>query len=121
VVGRIDGTATVVGEPDALARSLENLVENAVVHGPAGGRIEIHRTVGDGVANIAVTDEGPGFSPDEEEVAFERFWRADDARGRAGSGIGLAIVKASVERHGGSVRARGSTVTITLPTVDGAS
>ncbi|MDX6590129.1 MAG: two-component system, OmpR family, sensor kinase, partial [Solirubrobacterales bacterium] len=42
VVGRIDGTATVVGEPDALARSLENLVENAVVHGPAGGRIEIH-------------------------------------------------------------------------------
>jgi two-component system sensor histidine kinase MprB len=121
VVGRIDGTATVVGEPDALARSLENLVENAAVHGPAGGRIEIHMTVEDGVANVAVTDEGPGFSPDEEEVAFERFWRADDARGRAGSGIGLAIVKASVERHGGSVRARGSTVTITLPTVDGAS
>jgi two-component system sensor histidine kinase MprB len=121
VVVRIDRTATVVGEPDALARSLENLVENAVVHGPAGGRIEIHMTVEDGVANVAVTDEGPGFSPDDEEVAFERFWRSEDARGRAGSGIGLAIVKASVERHGGSVRARGSTVTITLPTVDGAS
>jgi signal transduction histidine kinase len=121
VAVRIDGTATVVGEPDALARSLENLVENAVVHGPAGGRIEIRMTVEDGVANVAVTDEGAGFSPDEEDVAFERFWRSEDARGRAGSGIGLAIVKASVERHGGSVRARGSTVTITLPTVEGAS
>jgi two-component system sensor histidine kinase MprB len=121
VAVRIDGTATVVGEPDALARSLENLVENAVVHGPAGGRIEIHMTVEDGVANVAVTDEGPGFSPEEEEVAFERFWRSEDARGRAGSGIGLAIVKASVERHGGSVRASGSTVTITLPTVEGPS
>jgi signal transduction histidine kinase len=121
VAVRIDATATVVGEPDALARSLENLVENAVVHGPAGGRIDIHMTVEDGVANVAVTDEGPGFSAGEEEVAFERFWRSEDASGRAGSGIGLAIVKASVERHGGSVRASGSTVTITLPTVDRAS
>jgi two-component system sensor histidine kinase MprB len=121
VVVRIDGTATVVGEPDALARSLENLVENAAVHGPPGGRIEIHMTVEDGLASVAVTDEGAGFTSGEEEVAFERFWRSEDARGRAGSGIGLAIVKASVERHGGFVRARGSTVTITLPTVDRAS
>jgi len=121
VVVRIDGTATVAGEPDALARSLENLVENAAVHGPPGGRIEIRMTVEDGLASVAVTDEGAGFSPGEEEVAFERFWRSEDARGRAGSGIGLAIVKASVERHGGSVCARGSTVTITLPTVDRAS
>jgi signal transduction histidine kinase len=119
VVARVDGSATVLGEPDALARVLENLVENASVHGPPDGRIEIRMSVENGVAGVAVTDEGTGFSRDEEELAFERFWRSDSARGREGSGIGLAIVKASVERHGGSVRAHGSTVTITLPTVSG--
>ena len=64
-----------------------------------------------------MTDEGPGFAPGTEEVAFERFWRGEDARDQPGSGIGLAIVKATAERHGGSVRAVGSTVTVRLPLV----
>ncbi|HET9154098.1 MAG TPA: HAMP domain-containing sensor histidine kinase [Solirubrobacterales bacterium] len=102
VAAVVDGPVTVLGDSDALARSIENLLENAAVHGPSGDRVE-------------------GFAPGEEEAAFGRFWRAEDARGRPGSGIGLAIVKATAERHGGSVYARGSTVTISLPLAEPSS
>jgi two-component system, OmpR family, sensor kinase len=115
VVVDVEGSATVVGEPDSLARSLENLLDNAALHGPPGGRVEISMRVCGGTAEIAVSDEGAGFPPGSEEAAFERFWRAEEATGRTGSGIGLAIVRATAERHGGAVRARGSTVTIALP------
>jgi signal transduction histidine kinase len=119
VVAEIEGSATVIGEPDALARSLENLLENAAVHGPPGGRVEISMKVAGGWVEVAVSDEGAGFPPGAEDAAFERFWRAAEAAGRSGSGIGLAIVKATAERHGGAVRASGSTVTITLPVAIG--
>jgi len=115
VVTRIEGSATVIAEPDALARSLENLLDNAAVHGPPGGRVEVSMKVLDGRAEVAVTDQGEGFAPGTEEAAFERFWRGEEAAERPGSGIGLAIVRATAERHGGEVRARGSTVTIALP------
>jgi two-component system OmpR family sensor kinase len=115
VEARIEGTATVIGEPDALVRCFENLLGNAKLHGPAGGQIEISMKVREGWVEVAVSDEGPGFPPGSEEAAFERFWRADEARERSGSGIGLAIVKATAERHGGAVRAEGSTVTVALP------
>lgn len=117
VVIRVEDTATVVADPDALERSLRNLLQNAAVHGPPGGRIVIGLTTADGIASIAVTDEGAGFSPGTEKAAFERFWRGEAARKHPGSGIGLAIVRATAERHGGSVTAAGSTVTIRLPTV----
>jgi len=111
----VAGPATVIGEEDALARSIENLLENAAVHGPPGGEVDLSLQVENGVARVVVTDEGEGFAPGEEELAFERFWRSDRSRERDGSGIGLAIVKATAERHGGTVRAEGSTVTLTLP------
>lgn len=118
----VEGPATVVGEEDALARGIENLLENAAVHGPPGGEVVLALRLGDGLAWIEVSDEGEGFAPGEEELAFERFWRSDRSRERDGSGIGLAIVRATAERHGGSVRADGATVTITLPTAaDGSS
>jgi two-component system OmpR family sensor kinase len=114
-VTRIAGPATVLADPDALARSLRNLLENAALHGPDGGTIEIALSVADDIAAVAVTDAGAGFAPGTEEVAFDRFWRGEDARDHPGSGIGLAIVKATAERHGGSVSASGSTVTVRLP------
>ena len=117
VVTRIEGSATVIGEPGALARSLENLLENAAVHGPPDGRVEISMKIVGGRAEVAVRDEGAGFPPGTEEAAFERFWRAEEAAGRSGSGIGLAIVKATAERHGGEAKASGSTVTVRLPIV----
>jgi two-component system sensor histidine kinase MprB len=120
VVVSIAAPAIVLGEPEALARSVENLLENAVVHGPDGGQVEISLDVVGGMAQVSVSDEGPGFPPGQEEDAFERFWRAEEAKDRPGSGLGLAIVKATAERHGGTVSAGGSTVTILLPVVDAA-
>jgi len=119
VAVRIEEPAIVLGEPEALARSFENLLENAAVHGPAGGGVEVSLGLNDGMARVTVADEGPGFPPGQEEAVFERFWRGQEAKDRAGSGIGLAIVKATVERHGGTVSASGSTVTILLPAVEG--
>jgi signal transduction histidine kinase len=114
VVATVDGPITVDGERDALARALDNLLDNAELHGPAGGRVELElRRAGIG-AEIAVSDQGPGFGPGREEAAFGRFWRGDDV-GVPGSGLGLAIVRATAERHGGRAWASGSTVTIALP------
>jgi two-component system, OmpR family, sensor kinase len=118
VLAVVEGPAPVSGEPDALTRALDNLLENAARHGPAGGsvRIELRRVGGE--AEVAVTDEGPGFAPGTEEAAFDRFWRGESG-GAPGSGLGLAIVRATAERHGGRAWAAGSTVTLALP-LDGA-
>ena len=105
--------ATVLGDAEALRRSLENLLENARVHG--AGEVTVSLTVEAGVAVLAVADEGQGFAPADLAQAFERFWRGPDALGRPGSGLGLAIVRATAERHGGSVTADGATVRITIP------
>jgi signal transduction histidine kinase len=117
VAAAVDGPVTVNGEPDALARALDNLLENAARHGPAGGKVEISLTRHGGEVQVAVTDAGPGFAPGTEEAAFDRFWRGDDTKA-PGSGLGLAIVRATVERHGGRVWASRSTVTIALPLAD---
>ena len=104
---------TVVGDADALRRALENLLENAEVHGD--GEVVVSLTLVDGRALLAVTDEGAGFAPDDAEHAFERFWRGPRARGSPGAGLGLAIVRATAERHGGTVTASGATVRIAIP------
>ena len=82
----------------------------------------------DGMAEIAVTDQGVGIAEDEQERVFERFFRSDPARSRntGGTGLGLAIVKHVVHNHGGEVRlwsqpGRGSTFTIMLPLADAAA
>jgi two-component system sensor histidine kinase MprB len=106
---------TVRGEPDALRRALDNLLDNAEVHGPRGGEVTVSLTVSGATAALAVSDEGPGMAPGDLEHAFERFWRAPGAADRPGSGLGLAIVRATAERHGGTVTVAGSTMAINLP------
>jgi len=108
---------TVAGDAEALRRALENLLENARVHGAGEVRVSLTREAG--VAVLAVSDEGPGIAPADLDHAFERFWRGPDALGRPGSGLGLAIVRATVERHGGTVTAEGATVRIALPATAG--
>ena len=104
---------TVQGDAAALERALANLVRNAQVHGPAGGRVAVAVEPGDGVVRLSVTDEGRGLRPEEAKLAFQRFWRRGSDG--PGSGLGLAIVRATAERHGGRAYAEGARFTIELP------
>jgi two-component system, OmpR family, sensor histidine kinase MprB len=72
---------------------------------------------------VTVRDHGPGFPAADLDKVFDRFWRADDARGKPGSGLGLAIVQRVAEEHDGSARATnaedgGAVVSLELPQVD---
>jgi two-component system OmpR family sensor kinase len=87
------------GDRLRLEQALGNLVENALRHG--GGTIRLFGVEEDGMVELHVTDEGPGFSASFSARAFERFSRADEARSGAGAGLGLAIVRAVAEAHGG--------------------
>lgn len=97
-----DNGPVVSGDRDELLRAVLNLVENALVHTPAGTHVEVALRLEDGDAVLTVADDGPGIPPAVAARAFERF-----ARGGArtpGNGLGLAIVRAVAEGHGGSVR-----------------
>jgi two-component system, OmpR family, sensor kinase len=108
-------SAEVYGEREALVRSLENLIENGLVHGPAGGRVTVDLGRREGVAVLTVSDEGPGPDPANRDRLFERFWRAPEASEQPGSGLGLSIVSAIVERHRGRISVEGSAFIVELP------
>ena len=96
---------TVLGDADRLTQAVGNLLANAVRYTPEGGAVRV-RLVRDGAeAVIEVADSGIGVAEADRPRVFQRFWRADPARSRAsgGLGIGLAVVREIVERHGGSV------------------
>jgi signal transduction histidine kinase len=115
-IGAVGADHVVVrGDERALARAVENLVENALVHGPEGGRVTISVARDDGRALVTVRDEGPGPDPADRDRLFERFWRGTGASSRPGSGLGLSIVSAIVDRHGGRVVVDGSAFTLDLP------
>jgi len=103
-----------------MERVFSNLLENAAKHTPPGSRIEISaRNEGDRVT-ITVADNGPGLPPGREAILFEKFTRGQDESPVAGVGLGLAIVRAIVEAHKGTVRAEnrpegGARFVITLP------
>lgn len=88
-----------------LNRVLENLIDNALQHTPAGGGIAIDMTeCGDGV-EVCVSNPGAGIAPEDLPHVWERFHQAPERRHGGGAGLGLAIVKRIVELHGGSLRA----------------
>lgn len=97
----------IVVDTDRMGEVLANLLENALRHTPAGGRVEIAALRRSGEVELAVADTGEGIAPQHLERVFERFYRIDRARSRAqgGSGIGLAIARAIVEAHDGRIRA----------------
>jgi signal transduction histidine kinase len=107
--------AEVLGDEDALRRAIANLIENGLLHGPPGGTVRVGLAVAGSWARIEVSDSGPGPDPALREHLFERFWRAPDAADRPGSGLGLSIVAAIVERHGGRIEVEGSKFTVELP------
>lgn len=109
-------------DPALLTEILENLVDNAIRHSAADGRVEIKTTNGDGEVLISVIDDGVGIPKAHLGRIFERFYRVDAARSRAagGTGLGLAIAKHTVEVLGGRIEVKsapnkGSCFTVVLP------
>jgi two-component system OmpR family sensor kinase len=102
-----DGAALVHGDPQQLRQVIANLVRNALVHTPARSPIEVNVAADDANVTLTVRDHGPGLPPGDPAQLFQRFWRAEGgrSRGRAGAGLGLAIVSEIVTAHGGSVDA----------------
>jgi two-component system OmpR family sensor kinase len=114
--------ADVLGDDHQLRQVVANLLSNALRHTPAEAQIRVTLTSGDGLARLAVADDGPGLEADVADKVFEPFFRADESRARetGGAGLGLAIVAAIVEAHGGGVQldtapGAGASFTVTLP------
>ncbi len=114
--------ATVAGDHARLRQVLDNLLANARSHTPPGTAVsvDLHRV--DGRARLSIADHGPGLTEEQAARVFERFYRADTsrARGSGGVGLGLSIVAAVTEAHGGTAEAQptpggGVTFVITLP------
>ncbi len=111
----------VVGDPDRIEQAIENLVANALRHTPSGGSVALSATQADGMATLLVSDSGGGIAPDHLPHVFERFYKVDASRAAesTGSGLGLSITKAIIERHGGTISVTSqpgrTTFTILLP------
>jgi two-component system OmpR family sensor kinase len=109
----------VSGDRDALARTISNLIENGLVHGPPEGGVTVGASVDGGRVRISVRDQGAGPDPTQHAQLFERFWRGADARERPGSGLGLSIAAAIAQRHGGQIVIDGAEFTLELPLAGG--
>lgn len=109
-------------DADRLVQVLVNLLSNAVKFSPAGGTVTVRVVPGPSMAEFQVEDRGPGVPPALREAIFERYRQveASDSRRKGGLGLGLAICKATVEQHGGSIGVRdaegaGSTFWFRIP------
>ncbi len=123
----------VQGDRDELLRVFENLVENALKYASSGKRVDIDVAIGEGLgarreARVAVRDYGPGIAPEHLPRLTERFYRVDvvESRAQGGTGLGLALVKHILNRHGGrltieSALGQGATFVSFLPLAESAS
>jgi signal transduction histidine kinase len=107
-----------------LYEAERNLVENALRYAP-GSTISVSACVRDGVAEIAVSDRGPGIPKSEQRLIFERFYRGQDRTDAEGTGLGLAIVRRVAERWNGTValdsNGSGTRVVLRFPNAEGAA
>jgi two-component system sensor histidine kinase BaeS len=109
-------------DPGRMTQVITNILDNALRHTPAGGRVTLAARGTLGGVELSVRDTGPGLPADDLPRIFDRFYRADESRqrGDGGSGLGLAIARSIVLAHGGQIRAesepgQGLAVIITLP------
>jgi len=113
------GAESVVGDPDRLEQAVQNLAANALRHTPDGGEIVVSADVVGDQLRLRVRDSGEGIPPEHLPLIFDRFYKVDASRKAAGgSGLGLSIVRAIVERHGGTVSAHnegGAVFDVLLP------
>jgi len=109
------------GQSVMLRRLFVNIINNAIRYTPLKGEILISLSTGKQYAQVIITDNGIGISPEDQEKVFNRFYRVDDSRSQTkGYGLGLAICKSIIELHHGKITLRsalnqGSTFTISLP------
>jgi signal transduction histidine kinase len=111
---------TVLGDRTRLEQVAANLIDNAVKYTQSGGRVEVTLTREDRTAVLRVHDTGAGIPPNELPRIWDRLFRGDQSRAERGLGLGLSLVKAIVEAHGGSATVvsevgRGSTFIVSLP------
>jgi heavy metal sensor kinase len=119
----VDAAPVVVrGDPDRLVEAVTNVVANAIQYNVDEGRVDVVLTNRSGAVELSVSDTGMGISGDDLPRVFDPFFRADPARSRdaGGAGLGLAVTRSIIERHGGSVACRsrpesGTTVVMSLP------
>ena len=116
---RIAPGVTIHGDGELLTQALANLIENAIHHTPAGTTITLALGRDKDHVSISIVDTGPGIPPAELPQVFQRFYRGTTAQDVAGTGLGLSLVKAVAELHGGTVEATntgpGLTITLKLP------
>jgi signal transduction histidine kinase len=108
------------GDRIRLQQVLANLVDNAVKYTPAGGTVQVRASRTAAGTRLEVEDSGMGIPPEETSKIWQRLYRGDKSRNEKGLGLGLSLVKAVVEAHGGSVDLRsrpgaGSTFSVQLP------
>jgi hypothetical protein len=101
----VAATTVVNGDIALLERVLDNLIDNALRHTPAGGRVTVAAQPQGARVRVAVQDTGAGLTPREAERVFDRFYRGDPGRSSSAgqSGLGLAIVKSILELHGTTI------------------
>jgi signal transduction histidine kinase len=117
---RVPEQLIVTADRDRLRQALANLVDNAVKYTASGGQVTVDARRGEGVVSISVRDTGAGIPEHEIPRIWDRLYRGDQSRTTRGLGLGLSLVRASVEAQGGTVAVKsapghGSTFTITLP------
>ena len=95
--------ALVTGDPVRLGQVVANLLDNALKYTPRHGGVQVSVAPDDQGATLTVSDTGPGVSLHEREKIWRRLYRGDSSRSQRGLGLGLSVVKAVVEAHGGSV------------------
>ncbi len=117
-----DSFGPVRADAQRLEQVVSNLIDNALRYTPKGGQITVYAGPGTeaGTAMVTVADTGSGIPPEEQPRVFDRFYRGGRAHARPGSGIGLAVVRELVTRHGGRVwvesqPGQGSRFSLTLP------
>ena len=120
VTAQIDPAGRVTADRNRLQLLLSNLLDNAIKYTPAGGRVAIGARFEPPATDITVQDSGIGIAPEDMPRIWERLYRGDKSRSQRGQGLGLSLVKAFVEAHGGTVKAEpapdgGSIFTVTLP------
>lgn len=113
---------SVVGDGDRIEQVATNLIANAIKFSPEGTQVEIRIRQSHGHVRVSVKDEGPGIPPDAQKKIFDKFYQLDGHvwKKDGGVGLGLAISKGIVERHGGTISlkstlGKGSTFTFALP------